>query len=227
MTTVAVEAGPPVSLKKKPAFQHQAEDPHTKALAIVLLHETIRIAGHIYQAALNYTRSENHNVERGCSTANASHKAGYLTRLSFHAEHVLQISLFAAFPPKSRLLDIAFITPLPHATELLLQAGALLLVEETFRSWAYRVPVSWMTKPGSTYRSDRASQLAIEYMIPKAALSLVMLAIGVSQAVGARLQTLHLAAVVVWSALRQFRILKKGWNWNFEKLEDGEPAPVC
>jgi len=46
-------------------------------------------------------------------------------------------------------------------------------------------------------------------MIAKAALSLVMLAIGVSGAAGAPLQTLHLAAVVIWTALRQFRILEK------------------
>ncbi len=134
------------------------------------------------------------------------------TQLSFLLEHIVEISLFAAFPPQTRLFDIVILTPFPHPSTLLLQVSALLLIEERFRGWAYRVPVSWMTKQGSTHGDDAASLLAVEYMIPKAALSLVMLGIGLLGAAGVPLQPLHLAAVVVWTALRQFRVFKKGRN---------------
>ena len=93
-----------------------------------------------------------------------------------------------------------------------MQVCALLLVEEGFRSWAFRVPISWMANQGSTRADDTASVVAVEYMIPKAALSLVMMAVGLLETVGASLQPLHLAAVVVWTALRQFRIFEKGMD---------------
>lgn len=141
-----------------------------------------------------------------------AYKASLLTRLSFLLEHIVEISLFAAFPPKTRLFDIVILTPFPHSSTLLLQVCALFLVEERFRSWAYRVPVSWMTKQGSTHGDDTASLLAVEYMIPKAALSVVILGIGLLGAAGTPLQTLHLTAVVIWSALRQFRVFEKGLN---------------
>lgn len=66
----------------------------------------------------------------------------------------------------------------------------------------------------SVHGDDTASLLAVEYIIPKGALSLVMLGIGLLRAIGVPLPTLHLAAVVVWTALRQFRVFEKGMDWN-------------
>ena len=54
-----------------------------------------------------------------------------------------------------------------------------------------------MTKQRSTHGDDAASLLAVEYMIPKAALSLVMLAIGLLNTAGAPLLSLHLAAAII------------------------------
>lgn len=142
------------------------------------------------------------------------YKTSLLTKLSFLLEHVAEISLFAAFPPKTRLFDIVILTPFPHPSTLLLQVCALLLVEEGFRSWAHRVPASWMTMKGSVHGDDTASLLAVEYIIPKGALSLVMLGIGLLRAIGVPLPTLHLAAVVAWTTLRQFRVFEKGLDCN-------------
>lgn len=55
---------------------------------------------------------------------------------------------------------------------------------------------------GLVHGDDTASLLAVEYIIPKGALSLVMLGIGLLRAIGVPLPTLHLAAVVAWTALR-------------------------
>ena len=143
---------------------------------------------------------------------------GPLTRLSFLVEHVVELCLFAAFPPTTRFFGIAVLKPFPHSTTLLFQICALLLVEEGFRSWAFRVPVSWLTNQGSAHTGDAASLLAVEYMIPKATLSLMMMAVGLLNAAGASLQPLHLAAVVIWTALRQFRIFEKGLDLRREDL---------
>lgn len=67
---------------------------------------------------------------------------------------------------------------------------------------------------GSVHADDTASLLAVEYIIPKGALSLVILGFGLLRAIGVPLPTLHLAAVVAWTALRQFRVFEKGLDWN-------------
>lgn len=76
---------------------------------------------------------------------------------------------------------------------------------------------------------DKASLLAVEYMIPKAALTLVMLVSGLLSAVGAPLSRSHLAAVVLWTAVRQFRVFGKGWGFDSIAVRDwlggaGKPA---
>ena len=123
---------------------------------------------------------------------------------SFMVEHVLEISLFAAFPPRSRLIDIKVMTPLPHFIALSSQIIALQAAEESFRIWAQAGPMAWMMRQEARQADDSASILAVEYIIPKAALTLVMTGIGTLRVLGLPVEALHISAIMYWTASRQF-----------------------
>lgn len=122
-----------------------------------------------------------------------------LVQLSLLTEHIIGISLFGAFPPrKTRFFDIVTFTPFPHSTELLSQVYALGIVEGVSGSWAYRVPASWMMT--KQHEDDVALLPAIEYMIPRATLSLFTLVSWILSVGAAPVGRLHLA--LWWDGLQ-------------------------
>ncbi len=196
MTIVEVTAGQRVSSQ-----MHLAIESGGKADRIVFLalgfHETFRIASHAYQMVLKSCRTESSKTRCERSAIPSPLQASVYVRHSFLVEHIIEISLFAAFPPKARFFDIVVFSPFPCAAELLFQISLLMLVEESYRSWIHSVPPTWMMKQNSLQEEDAASLLAAEYMIPKAALPSVVFALKVLEATAMPVQALHLVAIVV------------------------------
>lgn len=180
------------------------------AIATVGFHEALTFMSHLLRLALRSPPL--HNCQPRCSVppTPVRYKGDAVARIFFLADQVAELGLLAAFPPTAPFFDLVVLSPFPASRELLLQVCVLLVAEECIRLWAYKVAANWMSKQDVSPEGDMASVLAVEYLIPKATLPLIMLMLGVSRALWARQPVIHLAVFVCWIAVRQFRMFERG-----------------
>ncbi|KAL9613035.1 MAG: hypothetical protein Q9167_002381 [Letrouitia subvulpina] len=137
------------------------------------------------------------------STSTSMKRLDLFSRLALVVDQAIELPFIVAYHPAAIHLNIRDV-PSPHAVQILLQVVILVLAEKICRPSIDRFLSRVLNADTDKDDGGAAKDLAAEYTIPKATLLLATAITNVQLArVAIYSGNLHLAAVIIWAALRQ------------------------